>query len=624
MSGALKPETVQRIREAAAQYPRRDAAMLPALWAVQEERGWIGPPEMAEVAELLGVSPVRVFGVVSFYTLFDTRPRGRHKVQVCRTLSCALAGSARLCERLRSRLGVGAGETSADGQFAWEEVECLASCGTGPVVQVDGESYEGLSTEGLDRVLDGILGNVPRATPDRASAPKPVLGAPPFLSQWFGEDGPIPISVYAARGGYRALREARARPGGEVLEAVKASGLRGRGGAGFPTGTKWGFIPKVPSPAGSPIYVVVNADESEPGAFKDRALLELAPHLVIEGILLACHAVGAQSAYVYVRGEFAEPYRTLTRAVAEARDAGLVGAAAGADLILHRGAGAYICGEETALLESLEGKKGYPRLRPPFPAQKGLFGQPTVVNNVETLATVPVIMAGGAANFAKVGTPKSPGTKLVSISGRVRRPGLYEVPLGVPLKRILHEVAGGPAPGRSIKAVIPGGSSTPILTVAEAEEITFDWEALASKGTFLGTGGIIVLDDGDCLVRVLANLARFYAHESCGQCTPCREGTGWSRNLLAALEAGHGTARDLALLKEIAGNMRGRTICVLADALAMPVQSYLQRFGPEFEAHLSGKCPLPESATSRTSARTSAYLPAVAPAGPLDKGGGPA
>ena len=402
------------------------------------------------------------------------------------------------------------------------------------------------------------------------------------------------LKVYRSTGGYERLKKLFQMKPEEVIEMVKASGLRGRGGAGFPTGMKWSFIPKDSS---KPRYLCINADESEPGTFKDRYIMELDPHSLIEGSLICCYAIGAKTAYCYVRGEFSFPYRRTEEAIAEAYQAGFLGkniqgSGYDLDIYMHKGAGAYICGEETALLESLEGKRGYPRIKPPFPAVVGLFGCPTVINNVETLASLPYILENGVEAYRRFGTEKSPGTKLFSVSGHVKKPGNYEVPLGYPLKKLIEEDCGGMRNGKALKAVIPGGSSVPILTAKEAQEATLDYEDLAAKGSMLGSGGVIVMDEGTCMVKSLANLAHFYAHESCGQCSPCREGTGWARKILDRLEEGIGTPRDLELLLEIADNMMGKTICVLSDALAMPIQSFLKRFRGEFEEHIKlGKCP---------------------------------
>jgi len=400
---------------------------------------------------------------------------------------------------------------------------------------------------------------------------------------------------YEKTGGYGALRRAIRMDPDAITEEVKRSGLRGRGGAGFPTGMKWGFVPK---DSKLPKYLCVNADEGEPGTFKDRHIIEKDPHMLIEGIVIASRAVGIHEAYIYIRGEFGLPHDRLRCAVEEAYACGYLGRdilGSGFDLQahIHRGAGAYICGEETGLIESLEGKPGQPRIKPPFPAVVGLFGGPTVVNNVETLAAVPWIVEHGADAYRKIGTEKSPGTKLFSVSGHVVRPGVYEVPLGFPLKSLVYDLCGGIRGGRRMKANIPGGSSVPVLTAEEAEKVNLDYESLASAGTMLGSGGMIVMDEETCMVWALAIIERFYAHESCGQCTPCREGTAWLRELVSRLEAGGGSRGDMDKILSIARNMTGTTICVLSDAAAMPAASFVTKFRDEFERHVgAGRCPI--------------------------------
>jgi len=416
-----------------------------------------------------------------------------------------------------------------------------------------------------------------------------------ILTENWGLKDSHTLKVYESTGGYKTLEKLFKMKPDEVIEEVKKSGLRGRGGAGFPAGMKWSFIPKDNS---KPHYLCINADESEPGTFKDRYILELNPHQMIEGAIACAYAIGAKTIYCYIRGEFVFPYRRLQAAVDEAYAAGLLGknirgSGIDIDFFVHRGAGAYICGEETALLESLEGKRGYPRIKPPFPAIMGLFGCPTVINNVETLAAVPYILAKGADAYRKYGTEKSPGTKLFSVSGHVKKPGNYEIPLGYPLKKLIEEDCGGMRNGKALKAVIPGGSSVPVLTAKEALEVNLDYESLAAKGTMLGSGGVIVMDESVCMVNSLLNLAHFYSHESCGQCSPCREGTGWSHKILKRFHAGEGTLKDLDTLLEIADNMMGKTVCVLSDALAMPIQSHINKFRHEFEEHVKlGRCPL--------------------------------
>ena len=378
----------------------------------------------------------------------------------------------------------------------------------------------------------------------------------------------------------------------DIVEVVKASGLRGRGGAGFPTGMKWSFMPKED---GRPHYLCCNADESEPGTFKDREILRWTPHALIEGCAIGCLAIRAETCYIFVRGEYTEPATILEAAVAEAYAAGTLGAnALGSgkriDIVVHRGAGAYICGEETALMNAIEGRRGNPRVKPPFPAVAGLFGQPTTINNVETLSAVPHILVRGAEWYAglSLSSPKSSGTKLISVCGHVQRPGTYEITLGLPMDRLIFEMAGGMRPGRTLKAVIPGGSSVPILTAEEIVGCPTDYEGIAAAGSLLGSGGMIVMDDTTDMVFQIMRLARFYAHESCAQCTNCREGTAWTARILERILRGEGTVSDLDLLLDIADNMTGRTICVLSDSCATPVISGIRKFRGEFEAYLSG------------------------------------
>lgn len=395
------------------------------------------------------------------------------------------------------------------------------------------------------------------------------------------------LKVARANGAYASLEKLFKMKPDEVAAEVKKSGLRGRGGAGFPTGTKWGFVPKGTD---NPVYLVVNSDESEPGTFKDRAILEKDPHLLIEGIIIALYAIGSKTAYVYFRGEYYRQWERFFEALKEAKEAGLVGG--DVNIYTHRGAGAYICGEETALLSSIEGYRGLPRIRPPFPAVSGLFGCPTIINNVETLSSLPFIINEGGAAYAAIGTEKSKGTKLISVCGHVTRPGVYEIELGMPIARFLAECAGGTLEERALKAVIPGGSSVPVMTAAEALGAKFSYESLEAAGTMLGSGGMIVIDESACMVRCLADIAKFYHHESCGQCTPCREGCGWVKKICDRIEEGFGREGDLDLLISIADNMAGKTICVFADALAMPVKSFVMKFKSEFENHIKlGKCP---------------------------------
>lgn len=403
--------------------------------------------------------------------------------------------------------------------------------------------------------------------------------------------------VYASRGGYEALRKALRMEPAAIIDEVKKSNLRGRGGAGFPTGLKWSFLPKE---SDVPKYLVINADEGEPGTFKDRYIMELDPHRLIEGCIIAGWAMGMACTYIYIRGELKVAADRLERAVEECHAKGILGrnvlgSGFSYDVHVHRGAGAYICGEETALIESLEGKAGQPRLKPPFPAVVGLFGCPTIVNNVETIACVPTILERGAEWFAAAGSDKNGGPKLVQISGMVKQPGTYEVPSGMSLRDFIFDprFGGGLREGKELRAVIPGGSSCPPLLPDEID-VGMDFDQMRNAGTMFGTGGVIVVDTSACVVRLAARTAHFYHHESCGQCTPCREGTGWVAKILDELEAGRGRMEDMELLLDICNNVEGNTICPLGDAMAMPVRTWLKKFPDEFVRHVDLKsCPYP-------------------------------
>lgn len=415
------------------------------------------------------------------------------------------------------------------------------------------------------------------------------------LSQYFGDAEARTYDGWVKRGGYVALKKALAMEPAQVIEIVKESGLRGRGGAGFPAGVKWSFMPKEKK---KPHYLCCNADESEPGTFKDREIMRWTPHALIEGCAIAQYAIQAEVTYIYIRGEFTEPLRIMEQALGEAYQRRILGPnAMGSgkrlDMYLHRGAGAYICGEETALMNSIEGRRGNPRIRPPFPAAYGVFGMPTTVNNVETLASVPHIINRGGAWYKalSLSNPKSTGTKLFSVCGNVQRPGNYEVTMGFPLGELIHEVCGGVRDGRALKACIPGGSSVPILDREETESCKLDYEGCVEKGTMLGSGGLIVFDDSADMVYQIMRLARFYAHESCAQCTQCREGTAWTVRILQRILAGQGEMKDLDLLLDLSEQMTGKTICVLSDSCAAPVVSGIKKFRDEFEAYIKGARP---------------------------------
>jgi NADH-quinone oxidoreductase subunit F len=412
-----------------------------------------------------------------------------------------------------------------------------------------------------------------------------------ILSRNFDRPDAHTLAGYQATGGYTAFRRARDLGPEAIAAEVKKANLRGLGGAGFPTGTKWGFIPSART---GPVYLVVNADEGEPGTFKDRYILERDPHALIEGMLIAAYAIGCQTSFVYVRGEYVRPWRIFSEAVREAEAAGLLGTnilGSGFDhrLVVHRGAGAYICGEETGLISSLEGKKGWPKLKPPFPAIKGAFGQPTVVNNVETLACLGPILLRGGEWFASLGTKTQGGTRLYSVSGHVARPGVYEAPVSITLRQLI-ELAGGVRAGHRLKAVVPGGSSAALLTADEID-VTMDVDGLRAAGSMAGSAGVVVMDETTCIPEALRIVARFYAHESCGQCTPCRECTGWIYKIASRILAGKGVPQDPDTILDVARRGAGTTICAFYDGAIGPYISYVEKFRPEFDHHIRhGAC----------------------------------
>src|SRR5277367_1356456 len=414
-----------------------------------------------------------------------------------------------------------------------------------------------------------------------------------ILTKRFGLEHSESLDVYLANDGFKAFLKAHEMTPAQIIDEVKASALRGRGGAGFPTGLKWSFVPRT-SP--KPKYIIINADESEPGTCKDRLLMEYDPHQMIEGILIASLAVDAHAGYIYIRGEYRYLIESINAAIAESYSKGYLGkniAGSGWDFDLHThsGAGAYECGEETALLDSLEGKRGIPRMKPPFPAVAGAWALPTLLNNVETFSAIPAIIQNGGKAFADLGTPKNGGTRLVCLSGHINKPGVYELPMGFNLLRMIDEVGGGMRNGKKLKAVVPGGSSCPLLKADECD-ISMDFDTLAKVKSMLGSGGTVVLDENTCMVRFALRIMKFYAHESCGWCIPCREGTTWLKRMLDRFHSGMGQKSDIPLIGELSKNMLGRTFCALGDAAAMPTISIVEKFPEDFEAHLNGKpCP---------------------------------
>jgi NADH-quinone oxidoreductase subunit F len=584
-------ELEPQAREIIGRYDQPRAAMLPLLWLVQENLGYVSSEAEYWVGDLLEIAVSHVREVVSFYTMFRTKPAGRRQLSVCTSLPCLLKGSDAILAGIKDRLNVGPGETTPDGELTVEEVECLCACEIAPMAQLD-EQFIG-PLDASDGTLDAVLREAFAAAPSQTTEFEPYVSTDgPVLSMRFKDPEGTWLDAYAAEEGYAAARKALSMTPAQITDEVSRANLRGLGGAGFPTGKKWSFIPKGST---KPKYLVVNADEGEPGTFKDRYLLERDPHALLEGMIIAAYAIGSHKSYVYIRGEYFRPADRFTRAVEEAYAKGwlgknIQGSGFDLDVVVHRGAGAYICGEETALLTSLEGGKGFPKLKPPFPAISGLFQCPTIVNNVETLACVPYILREGAERFASLGTPKQGGTRLFSVSGHVNRPGLFEAPVGVTLRELIEVHAQGVRGGRKLKAVIPGGISAKVLTADEID-VHMDFDSLMAAGTMAGSAGVIVMDDTTCMLEALKSAAKFFAHESCGQCSPCREGTGWVYRIVRRIANGKGRLQDLDDLLGIARDMEGKTICVFADAAAWPVQSYITKFRAEFEDHIrTGKC----------------------------------
>jgi NADH-quinone oxidoreductase F subunit len=575
----LNAKLKESIEAVAARYPERRSALLPALHLAQRQEGSVGPELLGEIAGLIGVPVSEAFGVQTYYTMFRREPLGRYHLQVDTNIPAMLAGAGKIVAHLERALGIEVGRTTPDGLFTLSEVECLASCGTCPVIQVNDRYYESMTPERTDALLASLRKGV---MPDLPAAANFGTTCDILLARR-GTPNATAIDVYVKDGGYEALRRALETTPAAVAAEVKTSSLRGRGGAGFPAGVKWGFLAR---DTGKPTYLICNADEGEPGTFKDRQIMEYDPHLLIEGMAIAGYAIGARLGFIYIRGEFAWIADILDKAIGEARAKNLLGAnilgkGVDFDIIVHLGAGAYVCGEETALIESLEGKRGNPRLKPPFPAVVGLYGCPTIVNNVETLASVPFIIGRGAKAFMELGTPNNFGPKIFGICGHVKKPGTYEYPLGTLLSTLLQ--AAGGVDGK-LKAVIVGGLSVPILTAAEAEGLVMDYDSCQKRGTMLGSGGIMVLREGTGIPEVALRAIRFYAHESCGQCTPCRQGSHAVAALLGRIVAGNGTTADIDRVLWLCSRIKGSTLCPTGEAFATPIEAMVTKFRGEFEA----------------------------------------
>jgi len=590
----LSPQLAARFEKLQNAYPVKRSALIPMLVYAQDEAGFVSDDMIAEIAQRLDLRTVEVEETLAYYSMLRRKPMGKHHVQVCTNVACMLRGGYEILEQAKKRLEIGHKETTGDGVFSLEEVECIGACTGAPAIQVNYDFYENLTPKQFDHIIEEL---------DAGKKPTPVSvisGAlhdrdpqeTVLISKRWGIKDSRKIDVYLQNDGYQALEKALKQMTPEtIIDEVKKSNLRGRGGAGFPTGMKWSFVPK-DSPKAR--YVICNADESEPGTCKDRPLMEMDPHQLIEGMVIAGRAIGAHQGFIYIRGEYRYVLDLVDEAIGEAYQSGylgknILGSGFDYDLLIHTGAGAYECGEESALMESLEGKRGYPRIKPPFPAVVGLYGCPTIINNVETLSAVPSIIREGGEAYASRGTPKNGGTRLLCVAGHVNKPGIYEIPLGMNMKKFIYEMAGGIPNGKKLKAVIPGGSSCPLMTADEID-LPMDYDAVAKAGSMLGSGGMVVMDEDTCMVDMARRIMHFYAHESCGWCIPCREGTTWLRKMLERFHAGLGRSEDIDLIGELAKNMLGRTFCPLGDAAAMPTISIVQKFRSEFEDHLHGRC----------------------------------
>lgn len=568
----MTQDVAAKIHELSNKYPQKASVLMPALDLVQRvNNNYLPAEEIKKVAQLLNISESRAIGVATYYTMYNTKPVGKYHLQVDTNIPGFLTGAHEILEHLQKVLRVEVGGTTKDGLFTLSVVEDLGSCGTCPVIQVNDTYYENMTVAKVDQLI--------------ASLRQGIMPEPETTS-YFGTECHIllknrdnpkakDIAVYKRGGGYQALAKALAMQPIEIVNAVKESLLRGRGGAGFPAGVKWGFLPKNDP---RPVYLICNADEGEPGTFKDRQIMEYDPHLLIEGIAIAAYAIGAKHAFIYIRGEFRWIADILENAIEQAK---VDGQLAHVNIVVHKGAGSYVCGEETGLIESIEGKRGYPRVKPPFPANIGLYNCPTIINNVETLACVPYIIDHGAAEFKKIGTVGNFGPKLYGVSGHVNKPGVYEFPLGSPLKTIL-EAAGGVK--GTLKAVIVGGLSVPILKANEIEGLKMDYDDCLKANTMFGSGGIIVINDTISIPQLAFRTIQFYAHESCGQCTPCREGSYAIELLLKKLVNRKGTVQDIDTILDLCQTIKGSTLCPTGDAFAIPIQAMVTKFREEFES----------------------------------------
>ena len=603
----LSDQAKAEIRALQARYPVSRSALGPALYVAQREAGWLPPHVLAEVAELFSLDPTEVGEFASFYHMYNTHAEpGQYTIEICDNVPCMLGGAAKLGDLLRERLGIEFRETTRDRKFSLGHVECLGACATAPMFMCTEKAtgkiryFEELNTpEKLDEALALIGSGQGFDTCERWPVGPGHHGGKPetnFLLARVDKPDSHKIETYIADGGYETAKAVTT--GGktpqQVIDEMKAANVRGRGGAGFPAGTKWSFLP-----AGKyPRYLVVNADESEPGTFKDRMILEYDPHQLVEGIILTCHAIEAERAFIYVRGEYYFAAERLAGALAEAEAHGFLGdnifgSGKSLKVVVHRGAGAYECGEETAQLTSLEGYRGHPRLKPPFPAVEGLYAKPTIVNNVETIANVPHVLRHGADWYKQWGTPQSTGFRIFCLSGQVKQPGLYELPHGTTLRELIFDFGGGlTEEAGDLKAVIPGGLSVQLLDPTQLDT-PLDYENVAKQGSGLGSAAVIVIGANQSLVEVARRTLAFYREESCGKCTPCREGTPWLEAILERIERGEGRVEDIALMTYIADMIGGKSFCPFGYAAVWGLQSNLAKFRPEFDAAIAQSKGLP-------------------------------
>jgi NADH-quinone oxidoreductase subunit F len=574
----MTQQNLVRLRSILAELaPQGRPALLPALHAAQLLYGWLPETVAAEVGRSLGVPLADVYGVIDFYEMFHAQPSGRTVVRVCSAPVCAVAGADAVANALCRYLKIEPTQhhqICADGEFTIERAPCLGLCDLAPALLV-GEAALGPADPGQPAAIFARSGARPLSL---------VGGDIRTLTSNCGQGQPMSLADSKARGGYAGLENALALTPGDVIAEVKRSGLAGRGGAAFPTGAKWEGTAQAP---GQPKYIVCNADESEPGTFKDRILMEQDPHRMIEGMIIAAYAIGAQKGYIYVRGEYPYAFKVMAEAVKEARQAGVIGrnilgSRLDFDIEMRLGAGAYICGEETALFESIEGKRGLPRIKPPFPTTHGLFGKPTVINNVETFCSVALILARGVTEYRKMGTDRSPGPKLFCVSGAIQKPGLYEVPFGVTLRHLLFDLAGGLKQGRKLQAVLFGGAAGAFATEKDLDVI-LSFEHLSAAGLPLGSGAVMVFDDTADMRDVLKRIAHFFAHESCGKCYPCQLGTQRQYEIVARVASGRPLVGDRERLSDIGGAMIDASLCGLGQTAPMAVLSAMKLWPEIFD-----------------------------------------